>query len=320
MNQSTAGLRAALMLYPGRYRRERGEELADVFAGTTADAGRLATARELFDLGAYGLRMRTGLTSTSAGGRLAVLAAPLVAGAAAGLATAYAAIEYTQGFPGHLTLHHTHYLLKVLASYAVVGAVLLSAGAAVLGRWTAAKSFAVVSALATATDMALQATDPFFGDLWDFLEQLQWHGPYLLWPLVLLAAPRDALPSPTWRERGLLAASAVLTPVVALTANVYDSTHHLELQSRALMVCVPLLMALTALRGWYVVAVPGLAALPWALSVNLHAMWQQTGGFWRFAPMAVVAVAAMIAVATLGRRRGSSDPAGSNGGDGRLTA
>ncbi|MQS12843.1 hypothetical protein F7Q99_11195 [Streptomyces kaniharaensis] len=315
MNQLT--LRAALALYPGRYRRERGEELAAVFADTTADAGRLATARELLDLGAYGLRLRTGLTSTSAGGRLAALTSPLAAGAVAGLA----AVAMVADYSAYQAPHSARVLLILLAFWVLNGSAVLSAGAVLLGRWTAARLLAGMTALAVVADLLLQVTTPTWqflgGGLWELLYDFQWDGPFLLWALVLVAAPRDALPTPTWWQRGMVVASAALSPFLVLETSFYRSWHHLDLPWRAAMVCIPLLMALTALRGWYVVAVPGLAALAWTLSINLNAIWQQTGGMWRLLPMAALTVTAMVGLVMLRRPSGS---AGAGGGDGRLTA
>ncbi|MFJ9769621.1 hypothetical protein ACIRVF_00055 [Kitasatospora sp. NPDC101157] len=297
-------VRTALALYPGRYRRERGDELAVVFADTTAEAGPMAKVRELFDLGAYGLRMRTGLTSTSRGGRLAALAAPLVVGAAGGLAAGQALLDYLEsGLPqgGWGLLHFLPY-------WALLASAVFSAVAALSGRWTVAKLLAAVSGLAAVADLAGETVwrEPV-QPLWLFLELFQWNGPFVLWALVLLAAPADALPVPAWRERGLILGAAVLTPVAAFADNVYTSWYHLDPLWRALMIVVPLLMALTAVRGWDLVAVPGIAALPWGFSVNLHGLWQQEGGAWRLLPMAVVTVAVAVALALVGRRRG---PAG----------
>jgi hypothetical protein len=306
MSDSTVGVRTALALYPGRYRRERGDEMAVVFADSTAGAGPVAKARELFDLASYGLRMRTGLTSTSPGGRLAALTAPLAAGAAAGIA----AVEMYADDNAYQVPHSAGWLLSLLAFWVLNGSAVLSAAAVLLGRWTVARLLAGATALAVVADLLLQLRASIGGGLWELLYDFQWDGPFLLWALVLLAAPRDALPSPTWRERGMVVAAALSSPFLVLSTSFTRSWYHLDLPWRAAMVCVPLLMALTALRGWYVVAVPGLAALPWTLSVNLHAIWQQVGGTWRLLPMAAVTVAVMVALVLVGRRKGPTGPGG----------
>ncbi|MEV7600128.1 hypothetical protein AB0O91_22415 [Kitasatospora sp. NPDC089797] len=296
---STVAVRTALALYPGRYRRERGDELVDVFADTTEGAGPVATVRELFDLGAYGLRMRTGLTSTSRGGRLATLAAPLVAGAAGGLAAGETLLRHLEAGTPHGGWGPLHFLVY----WALLATAMLSGVAALFGQWSAAKLLAGVSALAAALDLAWAAADPGAAQpLWDFLYAFQWDGPFVLWALVLLAAPRDALPAPGWRERGLLLAAAVLTPVAAFSDNVYTSWFELAAPWRALMVAVPLLMVLSVVRGWYLAAVPGLALLPWAFSVNLHGLWQQEGGAYRLLPMAVITFALAAALVLVGQR------------------
>ncbi|MFG2845586.1 hypothetical protein ACGF12_20760 [Kitasatospora sp. NPDC048296] len=313
MSDSTVGVRTALALYPGRYRRERGDEMAVVFADTTAGAGPVAKARELFDLASYGLRMRTGLTSTSPGGRLAALTAPLAAGAAAGIA----AVEMYADDNTYQIPHSAGWLLSLLAFWVLNGSAVLSAAAVLLGRWTVARLLAGATALAVVADLLLQLRASIGGGLWELLYDFQWDGPFLLWALVLLAAPRDALPSPTWRERGMVVAAVLSSPFLVLSTPFYRSWHHLDLPWRALMVGVPLLMALTALRGWYLVAVPGLAALPWTLSVNLNAIWQQVGGTWRLLPLAAAVIAAMVGLVMLRR---PTDTAGPGGGDGRLVA
>ncbi|MEV7775292.1 hypothetical protein [Kitasatospora sp. NPDC086791] len=310
MSGSTVAVRTALALYPVRYRRERGDELADVFADTTAEAGSTAKVRELVDLGAYGLRMRTGLTSGSTGGRLAALAAPLVAGAVGGLAAGRLLIAYLEQDLPHLSVGE----LPFLPFWALLGAALLSGGAALLGHWTAAKLLAGAAALAAVADLVVQTAAAAVQPLWDFLFALQWDGPFVLWALVLLAAPKDALPVPEWRERGLMLAAALVVPAVAYPTDVYESWHELAPEWRGLMVCVPLLMVLSVVRGWYLAAVPGLALLPWALCVNLHALWQQEGGAWRLLPMVVAVVAVAVALVLVGRRKG---PVGQRG---RLTA
>ncbi|WBP87490.1 hypothetical protein [Kitasatospora cathayae] len=312
MTDSTVAVRTALALYPGRYRRERGDELAVVFADTTAGAGPVAKARELFDLGAYGLRMRTGLTSASTGGRLAALAAPLVVGAVGGTAAVYAVLEYLDAPRGWQQVpRHLGALAFFLAHWALVGSAVLSAGAVLLGRWTVAKLLAGVTALAAIAAIVQPLTYPYARQpFWDVLFEFQWSGPFLLWSLVLLAAPKDALPVPTWRERGLVLAAAMLAPTVSISTNFSSSWHHLAAPWRALMIVVPLLMTLTAVRGWYLVAVPGLAALPWAFSVNLPALWQQEGGAWKLLPMAGLTVVVAVVLAVVGRRKGPSGPGG----------
>ncbi|GAA2788697.1 hypothetical protein RMN57_22195 [Kitasatospora sp. CM 4170] len=300
-------LRAALRLYPARYRRERADEMAAVFADTTAGSGRLSTAREAFDLAAYGLRIRTGLTSSSSGGRLTALTAPLAAGASAGLAAAYHLV-------GHSWLHvelpdgarDVPFFLVVAAmtTLPVLGAV-----AALFGRWSAARVLAGGTAFAVLAHLALLAAVTAPGDgIWVAMYAFQFEGAFLLWSLVQLAAPRDALPSPAWREWCLVLVSAVAAPAVAVSIDAYASWSTIDPLWRGLMVGVPLFMALAALRRWYVVAVPGLAALPWTLSANLHGLWQQAGGIARLLPAAVLVVAAMVGLLMLRRPTGGAAP------------
>ncbi|MCG6495055.1 hypothetical protein [Kitasatospora sp. A2-31] len=300
-------LRAALRLYPARYRRERADEIAAVFADTTAGAGRLATAREAFDLAAYGLRVRTGLTSTSPGGRLAALTAPLAAGASAGMAAAYHLVGHSWlqiELPG--SAGDVPFFLAVAAMTALP---LLGAVAALFGRWSAARILAGGTALAVLAHLLLLAvvTEPW-GGVWVTMYAFQFEGAFLLWSLVQLAAPRDVLPSPAWREWCLVLVSAIAAPTAAVSIDAYASWSTIDPLWRGLMVGVPLFMALAALRRWYVVAVPGLAALPWTFSANLHGLWQQAGGITRLLPAAVLAVAAMVGVLMLRRPTGGAAP------------
>ncbi|WP_395294803.1 hypothetical protein ACF9IK_15565 [Kitasatospora hibisci] len=300
-------LRAALRLYPARYRRERADEIAAVFADTTADAGRLATAREALDLAAYGLRIRTGLTSTAPGGRLAALTAPLAAGAAAGAAAAFQLIEYTWL---HLELPaaagDVPFCLVVAAMLVLP---VLGAVAALFARWSVARMLAGGTVLAALAHLALLAvvTAPW-GGLWVAMYAFQFDGAFLLWGLVLLAAPKDALPSPAWRERCLVLLSAAAAPVAVFSLDAYASWSTIDPLWRGLMVGVPLFMALAVLRRWYAVAVPGLALLPWTFSANLHALWQQSGGITRLLPMAALVVAAMVGLLMLRRPTGGAAP------------
>ncbi|MFE4976681.1 hypothetical protein ACFRAR_31835 [Kitasatospora sp. NPDC056651] len=307
MSGTTVAVRTALALYPGRYRRERGDELVVVFADTTEGVGPVDKARELLDLGAYGLRMRTGLTSTSRGGRLAALAAPLVAGAVGGLAAGQALLGYLEAGASP-EAWGTSFLLP---DWALLGPAMLSAVAALAGRWWAAKLLAGLAALMAVADLVRAARSPeTLQPFWEFLYAFQWDGPFVMWALLLLAAPGDMLPVPTWRERSLLLAAAVAAPLAAFTDNVYTSWFQLDSQWRMAMVAVPLLMVVAVVRDRYLVAVPGLAALPWVFSVNLHGLWQQEGGVWKLLQPAAVAVVAAVALALAVRRKGRSGPGG----------
>ncbi|MFJ3790145.1 hypothetical protein [Kitasatospora sp. NPDC090091] len=309
-------LKAALRLYPARYRRERADEIAAVFADTTAGAGRLATAREAFDLAAYGLRLRTRLTSSSPGGRLAALTAPLAAGASAGMAATFQLAEHSW-FDLELP-REARDVPFFLALAAITVLPLLGAVAALFGRWSAARLLAGGTALAVLAHLAMEAASvPWGSRVWVVFYVFAFDGAFLLWSLVQLAAPRDALPSPTWRERGLVLVSVAASPVAIHAFDAYSSWSSIDRFWRVMMVGVPLFMALAVLRRWYVVAVPGLAMLSWTFSVNVYPIWQQSGGMTRLVPETVLAVAAMVGLLMLRRPTGGAAP---GDGDRKLVA
>ncbi|MCX4539831.1 hypothetical protein [Streptomyces sp. NBC_01565] len=73
-----------LRLYPARFRREFGDEIAEAYREATEGAGPLTRFREGFDIAAHALRLRLGLGSAQRGGRLFAAAAPFaLAGTAA---------------------------------------------------------------------------------------------------------------------------------------------------------------------------------------------------------------------------------------------
>ncbi|MGF1431685.1 hypothetical protein, partial [Kitasatospora sp. LaBMicrA B282] len=216
---SGRGLALALRLHPGGYRRERGAELAAVFAESTAGASRRAVALELLDLAAHGLRLRLGLGSAGALARSAALAAPFAATAAAATTLMW---QVTRLW---LPLQHAGVLGPMLRALVTstrpdfwldqVGVLLTlgSALAAGLGRWTTARLAGLVSLPVLLTRVALylpESTSWAEGD-WPRLIALVliWYGPQVLWLLVLLAAPRDLLGPPTRRRTGTALAGAL---------------------------------------------------------------------------------------------------------------
>lgn len=149
----TGGLRLALWLYPAAYRRERQDEIAGVFSDATADAGRIGTAREAFDVAAHGLRLRSRLTSARLPGRLAAETAPVAVGAVGGwaawqLITAPTVVGYFGSFAGYGWTR-----LGVAAVW------LISMAAALLGRWTVARALAALTGIGTVVSVALYTAE-----------------------------------------------------------------------------------------------------------------------------------------------------------------
>ncbi|WP_329566585.1 hypothetical protein [Kitasatospora sp. NBC_01266] len=221
MSGRQKALRLALHCYPRRYRIERGAEIADVFAETTEAAGRLARARELYGVAAYGSRLRLGLTSSQPAGRLFGTAAPLVAGAWAGISLLGLYIVLTDGLPiDHLSVHAVLWY----AQYVLAGPALL---AALFDRWTLVRGIALLAAGATVLlnvgwAAVLMPDGVAYLPGWVLRQAAP-----LVWPLLLLAAPRDLLDLDLRRagRRGrwpalALAPGAGIVSVVGQTARV----------------------------------------------------------------------------------------------------
>ncbi|WP_380278259.1 hypothetical protein [Kitasatospora purpeofusca] len=301
--------RAALLLYPARYRRERGDEMSAVFADSTARAGRLATAREAFDLGAYGLRVRTGLTSSSLAGRLLAVAAPLVAGAIAGQGLARAAHDALQ--PSRYSMFRVPHLLGDLPGYFwYVGQVvvpLLLAAAVLAGWWRLARVAAF--AVATVGVLGLLWAVAIAYNGWDAFLQSCEATPQLFAGLLVALVPKDLLERPAWRDRVLVAAAAVGGWLVLVAEDFYSSWVLMDGVAAGALLLVPLAALLFTAREWLLPAAAGLAVLALTLSFSLFRLWQVVGGMWRLLP---VAGAVLVVLSVAGRllRRGADGAGG----------
>ncbi|MGY0462398.1 hypothetical protein ACW14Y_19375 [Kitasatospora sp. cg17-2] len=299
--------RAALRLYPARYRRERGDELSAVFADSTAEGGKLATAREALDLGVYGLRMRTGLTASSTAGRLFALAAPLVAGAIAGLGLTrflhdvsmpvdwwmWEAPDRVQQLPAHAL-----YYGQLLAPLLLVGAVLA-------GRWRLARTAAVAVAAVGALGVTLAAlVQP---DFWLVLNKSCEATPQLFAGLLFALAPQELLRRRQTRsDRAMVLAAAAGGGLVLVAQDFYSSWVLMDGRAGAALVLLPLLTLLFVARDRLVPAAMGLAVLPLTLTFSLFQIWQSIGGVWRLLPVVgLVLVGTMVAAGLLHRDTGA---------------
>ncbi|GAA1245454.1 hypothetical protein GCM10009665_40390 [Kitasatospora nipponensis] len=274
---ASRALRLALRLYPAGYRAERAEEMAAVYADSTAHGGRLVAARELVGIAGYGLRVRGGLTAAGVGGRLMAVAAPLALAAGVGrvvrmpfqLGNTWASM--TQASADNPAAGHWFVIL-----WAATGILwLLAAVAAVLGRWGLVRPLVGLSVLAAVAqavafdwllypaflafrlDLFLQLSDADY-----FVETV---GPALIWALMVFAAPRDLLGTPATRRP-----RALLVPLVVLAASASQNQWHLNsLDSVELWGVVGLslgLLTLGALRWSRLLPVAvGLVTLPVAL-------------------------------------------------------
>ncbi|MFE6050828.1 hypothetical protein ACFQ6N_08745 [Kitasatospora sp. NPDC056446] len=293
-------LRAALQLYPARYRRERGEELAEVFADTTAAGGRLAVAREVLGLAVYGLRVRLGLTGGSAAGRLLALVAPMLAGAVAGAALV-AWLTTADRVATRLSWDHSY--ATYFSEFCQPVAAALLVVAAILGRWTAVRGSALIMGAGGLFELARAAWTSHF-DVW-------WSGyigmatlPLVVAALLLAAAPTDLLPRTTWRTGGLVLASGLVGGVLEAAQSWDDTTFPLELPWFVAMLVVPLLLTFAGLRGRVEPMAAGVAMLVLAGPGCLFNIWRGSGGLSVVLPVLGPAVALLVLVAMAVQRFG----------------
>ncbi|GAB7181553.1 hypothetical protein ATKI12_1384 [Kitasatospora sp. Ki12] len=296
----SVALRAALQLYPERYRRERGEELAEVFADTTAAGGRAAVAREVLGLAVYGLRVRLGLTGASAAGRLLALAAPMIAGAVVGATMVpwLATVDRTTRW-----LAWDDSLGNHVRAFAPPVAALLLAVAALLGRWTAVRATALVLGVIGLSQLGEAVFTSHF-DLW-------WSGyigmaslPFVAAALLLVAAPTDLLPRPTLRTAGLVLAAAVAGGLLEAAQNWDDTTFPLDRWWVVAMLVAPLLLTFAALRGRTVPTAVGMTALVLTGPGCVFNIWREAHGVSNLLPMAVPAAGLLVLVAVAVHRYG----------------
>ncbi|MGA5818257.1 hypothetical protein ACPC54_10405 [Kitasatospora sp. NPDC094028] len=298
----SVALRAVLQLYPAGYRRERGEELAAVFADTTAQAGRSAVAREVFDLALYGLRVRIGLTGCSPLARLLALVAPMIAGAVVGAAL-LPWVADPDGTTWKLTWDDSFGTYTALLVQPV--AAVLLAVAAVLGRWTAARASALLLGAMALFDLATSFDQPVV-DLW-------WSGyvgmatlPFVFAALLLVAVPSDLLPRPSLRVGGLVLASVGAGGLLAAVQAWGDTSFPLDQRWFVVMLVAPLLLLFAALRGRVAPAAVGVAVLALTGPGSLFNIWRESRGVSHLAPtalpLAVLLVLAALAVHRYGRR------------------
>ncbi|WP_030235087.1 hypothetical protein [Streptomyces sp. NRRL S-350] len=297
----SAVLRAALQLYPAQYRRERGEELAEVFADTTAAGGRAAVGREVLGLAVYGLRVRLGLTGGSAAGRLLALVAPMIAGAVVGATMVpwVTALERTTRWLAWDDSFGNH-----LRAFGPPAAALLLGVAALLGRWTAVRVTAMLLGAVGLYDLGDAAWQTSGLDVW-------WVGyvgmaslPFVVAGLLLVAAPTDLLPRPGLRTGGLVLASMVAGGLLEAVQNWDDTTFPLDRQWFVVMLIAPVLLTFAGLRGRMGPAAVGLAMLVLTGPGSLFNIWRESGGISHLLPLAVPMVALLALVAVAERRFG----------------
>ncbi len=305
-------LRAALQLYPAHYRRERGEELAEVFAETTAQAGRSAVAREVLDLALYGLRVRLGLTGGSVLGRVLAAAAPMAVGAVVGAVLAPWVADADR-VAWKLTWDDS--LSTYVGIMAEPATAMLLLVAALLGRWTAGRGLSLALGAMGLLELGRE------------LHGVWWSGyigvatlPLVLCALVLAGAPSDLLPRAGWPAGGLVLASTVAGGLLATGQHWDDTTFPVDQGWFVAMLVVPVLLAFTALRSRVVPAALGVALLALTGPASLFNIWRESRGISNLLPTAALAVVLLALTAVAVRRvgRGGVERAGvERGGVGR---
>ncbi|MDH6706481.1 hypothetical protein P3T27_003204 [Kitasatospora sp. MAA19] len=313
MGTPAAALRAVLQLYPEYYRRERGEEMAAVFADTTAEANRSTVAREVFDLALYGLRVRLGLTGSSMGGRVLALAAPMAAGALAGAGLLPWVTDPDQA-AWRLTWDHSYNTYAMTIAPPVLA--LLLGVAALLGRWTAVRVITGIQALFALATLAKAAVVPGFFDVW-------WVGytgmttlPAVAAALLLFAAPTELLPRAGWRAAGLVLASVVGGGALVALLRWDDSSFPLDVQWFVVLLIAPVLLTFSALRGRVAPAAVGVAMLSLTTFAGLFNVWRTSGGISMTLLMSVPVVLLLVAAAKAVRRIGTGGGVGGGTGGG----
>ncbi|NYV72894.1 hypothetical protein [Streptomyces sp. UH6] len=205
-----------LHLYPQRFRRAFGYEMAEAYREATAGAGRRARFGEAADVVAHALRMRLGLTSTRPGGRLLAVAAPF----ALAVTAAYAAFNLHEstsnwyvmgagggGMPLVTPLNGCYLLTLIGAVIALAGPYLAGALCSVAGTLGSSVVF-LHPAWPTASDLR-----------WDFAAFLI--TPVLAAALPLLCPP-DLRPAPRARNRAGVLAVAVWAVLLVGVLTVTD--------------------------------------------------------------------------------------------------
>ncbi|KQV24164.1 hypothetical protein ASE03_01795 [Kitasatospora sp. Root187] len=247
----TTLFRFALALYPAAYRRERGAEMTAVFEQTTAGAGRPAAAREVLDLAAYGLRLRTGLTFGGLPGRVLGAAAPLVLGLLAGVTLL------------NLLVDVDYSVLSRPLGYAVTGCSVLLLVAGLAGRWTVTRLAAGLTAAGVVLLFGLHASALMLGLRWALVSLVWLTLAPVLSAMLLWLVPADLRPRASWRQAGLVAAGLALSVALHLSRYLYSFGHTGRGTLLVLLLLSVLLVA--AGRGAVRTAAVALAVLPYVL-------------------------------------------------------
>ncbi|WNI24978.1 hypothetical protein [Streptomyces sp. ITFR-16] len=206
-----------LRLYPARFRRAFGDEIAESYHEAVEGAGRAARLREAGDIAAHALRMRLHLGSAQRGGRLFAAAAPFASAATA----AYTAFDLVSLIGDRYASGNPDFLVPL--SYAMGGCALVALMGAVLalgGRFAAGTRCAFAGVLAWAV-ILLAVTLPAGAPLpWEFAA-------FVLAPVLVaavpLACPPDLRPPGRVRSKAGPAALLLWAPLAVVVLALADA-------------------------------------------------------------------------------------------------
>jgi hypothetical protein len=308
MTFADTALRAALRLYPAAYRRDRGEELAAVFHDTTAGAGRTATLREAFDLAAYGLRVRTGLTSSGLPGRALAQVAPFAVGAAAGHASLVLVVTAFTGVPDPRDGRETWLLLALLSVLPV-----LALAGALFGRWRPARLLGApaVTLAPVALVLGYRAATGGMPNLSLLGVMSVVAVPAACWILMVPAAPADLLGRVTWRMRLLMVAALLFGALQAAAPGLFRlGTAGGVAPVGVLVAGLGVLGYVGARRGQVLPLTLLLALAPSALGVLVVEAGNSLGASPALLPVLLLVAAGVAVTLRLTRPRGPAGPEG----------
>ncbi|GLX21517.1 hypothetical protein [Streptomyces lavendulae] len=282
---------ALVKLYPARFRREFGDEIALAYHEATRGAGRRARIREGLDVTGHALRMRLGLGSAGRRGRLVAAVAPFAAATVGGSAVWWAGLMLPGATASWPPAEVAIPYVLLMATHLVT---VLGAAIALSGRWSAGGWTAVAGCAATAVIEAMR-----MGGGVELV--LFFRTPLLLAALAVVLCPADLRPQPRVRTTAGLAAVMVWT---ALLAGVLTVGPLPDGSFGGLRFAVP------AAAGLALAGRPAFAGLRTAPAVLLAALPLLVLGapFWTrdpyTGPLALVLLLVAAAAVSIRRRRG----------------
>ncbi|MFF0414302.1 hypothetical protein ACFYUY_28160 [Kitasatospora sp. NPDC004745] len=243
--------RGLLRVYPAGYWQQHGEEIAALHGEARAEAvGRVARARENLDLFGHAVRIRLGISSTTAAGRALAVAAPYaLVGAAASAVLGLVPTIFT---PESRALWPYGLVLNALPALGLL--------CAVAGRWTWARPLALVGSTLSLLVTAIALGPSFAPARIPFLALVS---------LLLLSAPPDLPPTSRRSQWAMLATAAgIVLPPVAWSLGVPGIVPSDRTPWPVIVMAVVILVSLARLRS-APAAVAGafLATLPWFSNV-----------------------------------------------------